>query len=143
MILVDTNVWSVALRRGGGRTPEQAAVVEELRRLVVEDLPVGVPGAVLQEVLSGVRHQQQFERLRRSMGGFPLLLADAEDHIEAARINNRCRSAGVAVTAIDCLIAAQAVRSEASLWSLDQDFVRMARHCGVELYSGGAGVVKQ
>jgi predicted nucleic acid-binding protein len=142
VILADTNIWSAALRRSN-RSRHEEAVAEELHRLIVDDLPVGLPGVVLQEVLSGVRFDLQFTRLQRALAGFPVFLAETEDYVEAAKVNNRCRSSGIATTLPDCLIAAQALRLDASLWSLDLDFEHMAKHCGVRLYGGGLGLTKQ
>ena len=115
----------------------------ELRRLIVENLPVVLPGIALQEVLSGIHRQEQFDKVLSLMSGFPVLLAEGEDHVEAARVSNLCRRGGVATTSGDNLIAAQAIRHGASVWSLDGDFVHMAEHCDVELYSGGLGEDRQ
>lgn len=68
-VVVDTSVWSLALRRN---TPSQAMpVVNQLRDLIVDGRVV-LLGAVRQEVLSGIRHIEQFTRLRDS---HPLQLA--------------------------------------------------------------------
>ena len=56
-VLVDTSVWSLALRRDQHvRNPE----AEELRRLVAAHL-VEMIGPIRQEVLSGVRDQPPFD----------------------------------------------------------------------------------
>jgi predicted nucleic acid-binding protein len=121
----------------------EEAAVTELRRLIVENLPVALPGIALQEVLSGIRRPEQFDKVLSLMSGFTVLLADAADHVEAARVSNLCRRGGVATTSGDNLIAAQAIRHGASVWSLDNDFEHMAEHCDVDLYSGGLGMDRQ
>ena len=125
MIVLDTSVLSRALRR---RPPSQQAdlVAEKLKAVLRENVPVTIPGIVMQEILSGVRTQKQFDGLRDKLEAFPLMMASAEDHIEAARLVNRCLTAGIAVTAIDGLIAAMTVRIDGDLFTLDLDFARIS-----------------
>ncbi len=130
MIIVDTSVLSLALRRRPRAVPEPA-LVRIFRRLVAEDQPIAVPGIVLQELLSGVRSADEFDRLRDLMDGFPQILATHDHHVSAARISNTCRQAGITVSAVDCLIAAMAVENNSQLLSGDADFERMAPHCGL------------
>ena len=133
MILLDTSVLSLAFRRRAGGEQE-SQVAATLRRLVARDAPMGVPGIVLQELLSGVRTAQEFDRLNGLMGGFPLVMARREDHVAAARIANACARKGVPTSTVDCLIAALAVSRKAALFTLDTDFSRMAPHCGLTLF---------
>ena len=133
MILLDTSVLSLAFRRRR-RGDTELPVVAALRRMVVEDAPMGVPGIVLQELLSGVRSEAEFTRLKAHMGAFPLVLAEHADHTLAARIANACIRKGVPTATVDCLIAALAVRRRASLLTTDEDFARMAPHCGLVLF---------
>ncbi len=133
MIVVDTSVLSLTFRRRVGGSPE-APIVRVFRRMVEEDQSVSVPGIVLQELLSGVRTEIDFERLRDLMEGFPVILAAREHHVAAARIANACRHSGVAASAVDCLIAATAVECKSQLLTTDEDFLRMAPHCGLELF---------
>ena len=55
-----------------------------------------------------------------------MLTASVDDHRLAATIRDDCRRSGVAVAAIDCLIAAQAIRADAHLFTFDRDFDRIA-----------------
>jgi predicted nucleic acid-binding protein len=132
VILVDTSVFSLAFRRKARLSPEEP-LVQTLRRLIEQDRRVGVPGIVLQELLSGVRSETEFARLRGLMEGFPLVFATREDHVAAARIFNSCREAGVIVSTVDCLIAAIAVNTRSQLLTGDEDFQRMSPHCNLKL----------
>jgi len=132
VILVDTSVLSLAFRRRV-KTGSEPPLVQSLRRLVEEDQPVAVPGIVLQELLSGVRTESEFERLQDLMEGFPLVLATREHHVGAARIANACRQAGITVSNVDCLIAAIAIERKSQLLTSDEDFERMVPHCGLRL----------
>ena len=124
MILLDTSVLSAAFRRRDAGQSHEAAF--RLRRMIAEDWPLAVPGIVSQELLSGVRTPEEWKRLQEVMEGFPVFLADQEDHFTAARVANTCRQRGVASSTVDCLIAAQAIRRRANLFTLDQDFQRIA-----------------
>jgi predicted nucleic acid-binding protein len=135
LILLDTSVLSLAFRRR--RRPPLAGpdMAAEIERLIELDLPLAIPGVVIQELLSGIREAAQFRRLRRVLEGFPAIAATIVDHLAAAEIANACRAGGIAATTIDCLIAAQAVGADSSLFTLDQDFGHIASCCGLELWS--------
>ena len=132
MIVVDTSVLSVAFRRSSSRDPHPAA--RELRRLVLADEMVLLPGIVLQEILSGIRSEAGLTRLLSDLEGFPLLLATAEDHVLAARIRNVGIAEGIVASTVDALIAAQTISVRGSLFTLDEDFSRIAASCRLELY---------
>lgn len=132
MIVLDTSVLSVVLRRGA--PGQHQPITDEYARLVEQDAPLCVPGAVLQEVLSGIRSEAQFQKLRGGLKGFPILLAGEADHVLAAQINNACRRHGIAASSVDCLIAALTIGQNGEFWTLDQDFQRMARCCDLKLF---------
>lgn len=134
MIILDTSVLSLAFRRRPGTLPEPPAA-GVLRRLIVEDQPLAIPGIVMQELLSGVRSPEQFSRLGQRLGGFPLLIASRADHVTAARLTNTCRGTGIAVTTIDCLIAALTIAAGGQLFTADEDFRHMAACCKLKLFS--------
>lgn len=133
MILVDTSVWSLVFRRRGSESnePDEARI---FRDLIQADEEIALPGIVLQEILSGIREKAQFERLEDVLAGFPVILATQKTHVEAARITNTCRTRGIAVSAVDCLIAAMAIEHNAQLFTSDRNFVYMADHCALRLF---------
>lgn len=124
MIVVDTSVWSRALRRRPGATVDPAARL--LARLIEDHEQLGIPGIVYQEILSGVRDSSQFQRLRGALDPFEILVATKDEHLLASGIANRCRARGVATSTPDSLIAAIAAHRGATLLTADRDFVRMA-----------------
>jgi len=132
LIVVDTSVLSLAFRRKARPTPESAKV-RTLRHLVAENVPMAIPGIAVQELLSGVRTTDEFQRLLQILDGFPVLLATHSHHVAAAQIANACIQAGVAVSTVDCLIAAMTVETHARLLTSDRNFVRMAPHCSLKL----------
>ncbi len=59
-----------ALRRKNNQTNHQHAIVEKLRHLIDEQQVVML-GVIRQEILSGIQHQEQFERIRNKLRPFP------------------------------------------------------------------------
>jgi predicted nucleic acid-binding protein len=108
--------------------------------MLLENTPVGIPGIVLQELLSGVRTETQFTRLQKLLEPFPILTAERADHVLAARISNACRGRGVSTSSVDCLIAALAASRDAFLFTLDEDFARIAPLCGLKLFKSEARI---
>ena len=129
-VIVDTSVWSLALRR---RVIQRSDVVDGLSRLIEEDRAL-LLGPVRQEILSGVRHNSQFKRLRNALEAFPDEPITSEDYIQAALITNHCLSNGVTTGAVDALIAAVAIGRELPVVTTDRDFEHMAAHVPLKLY---------
>ena len=85
-------------------------------------------GPIRQELLSGVREEAQFEKLKRRLAPFRDTPLREEDFVTAARFFNRCRSRGITPGAIDLLLCAVAYRAEAEIFSTDKDFDHYARY---------------
>jgi len=122
-VLVDTSVWSLALRRGDG---SGAAVVDELRRLIAAHA-AAIIGPIRQEILSGVRERTQFARLEEHLAPFPDLPLLSGDYVTAAMFFNLCRSKGIQGSNTDFLICAVAVRLDLAILTADGDFTQFAR----------------
>jgi len=134
MVLVDTPIWSLALRRKVRElAPEQGALVAAWAKLVRERRVV-IIGPIRQEVLSGIRDSVVFERLRGSLHAFEEETLFAEDYEEAARCFNCCRSAGIAGSNVDFLLCAVALRRHLEIFTTDADFLRFAKHLPFRLY---------
>ncbi len=134
MVLVDTSVWSLALRRRPGSLgDEERIVVGEWTRLVKAGRAVLV-GPIRQEILSGIRKQSTFAELRTLLSSFRYLEIEAGDYDRAAEFFNRCRAKGVSAGHVDLLIAAVAHRFEVPVFTTDPDFALYARHVPLELH---------
>ena len=129
MILADTSAW-VEYDRSTGSPAD-----ERLTELITADGPVAVTEPVVMEVLAGARSDKREDDLRRLLLRFRLLHFDAAADFDAAvRIYRRCRKAGVTPRGlIDCMIAAVAWRSGATVLAHDADLDRVARVIGIEL----------
>jgi len=128
--LVDTSIWSLALRRSG---PVQSPEVTEFRRLITAHL-VEIIGPIRQEVLSGIRAASQFDRLETSLAAFPDISVDVEDYVTAAKFFNLCRAKGIQGSNTDFLICAVAVRRDLSVFTTDRDFVHFAKCIPIVLH---------
>lgn len=92
MVLVDTPVWSLALRRRPENlSPEDLRLTQSLAELIREGR-VQMLGPIRQELLSGLREEAQFRKLRDYLWTFPENPLELADYEEAASMNNRCRS---------------------------------------------------
>ena len=133
-VLVDTTIWSLALRRRpAGPNPDETRLVEAWEELVADGRIV-VLGLIRQEILSGIASESQFERLRDALAAFPDEVILTADHVRAAGQFNRCRSAGVAGSPVDFLICAVAERLAVPIFTTDRDFERFARHLPIRLF---------
>jgi len=98
-VLVDTPVWSLALRRKpGGLNEGEEALMRALAELIREGR-VEMMGVVRQELLSGIREKERFRKLRDSLRAFEEAVLGTQDYEEAARMHNACRARGVAGSA--------------------------------------------
>ena len=133
-VLVDTAVWSLALRR---RNSNRSVVTTRLAALVEKGL-VAIIGPIRQELLSGVREQAQFERLREQLRAFPDTPITLEDYELAAAFYNECRGKGLQGSNTDFLICAAAVRNEYAIFTTDDDFVHFSQWLPIALHPATA-----
>jgi predicted nucleic acid-binding protein len=129
-VLVDTNVWSLALLRKD-QTAEPAAI--QLRELIESGQPIYLAGVVLMEVLRGIRHSEQFRKVQKCLEPFPILELTRAGYVDAALLGSHCRSKGVQCGGIDILIAQLAISHDCHLLATDQDFTHIARHSDLKL----------
>jgi predicted nucleic acid-binding protein len=124
-VLVDTSVWSLALRRKSENlNATEKFIVAELSELVREGR-ARLIGLVRQELLSGIRTTEHFENLRLHLRSFPDEPIDTSDHEEAAKAGNRCRGKGIVVSIVDILLCAVAIKREWAIFTTDPDFYKL------------------
>lgn len=134
MILFDTSVLSHVLRRSRPGTKEEQ-LRKTLENMMVEEDDLGLPGIVLQEILTGIRSDRQFEELKSLLlASFRIVLPQTADHVQAARLKNKCLSEGLSVSGPDCLIATITIGGGHVLYTLDSDFASIARLAPLNLY---------
>jgi predicted nucleic acid-binding protein len=133
MVLVDTPVWSLALRRKRGDLNSQEQRLTAALAELIREGRAQMVGVVRQELLSGIREEERFRKLREYLRAFEDPQLEAEDYEEAARMNNQCRSKGVPGSAIDFLICAVAERRGWQVFTTDRDFARYTKVLGVKM----------
>ena len=135
LVLVDTPVWSLALRRAlTDLNPHEQLLKSALQELV-RDGRAQLLGPVRQELLSGLRQEKSFAELRDYLRAFDEPNLGVADYEEAAHIHNQCRSRGIAGSAVDFLICAAASRRCWQIFTTDQDFTRYAKAFPLQLYN--------
>ncbi|MFZ0769825.1 MAG: PIN domain-containing protein [Candidatus Sulfotelmatobacter sp.] len=134
LVLVDTPIWSLAFRRTvKDLNPRQQIQTDALRELIRAGRAQLV-GPVRQELLSGIRHEKTSRELRDYLRAFDEPVLEVADYEDAAHIDNRCRSRGIAGSAIDFLICAIAARRNWEIFTADRDFAHYAKAFPLRLY---------
>ena len=132
-VLVDTSIWSLALRRTESQLSKtEAERVAELRDIVKDDR-ARLIGPIRQELLSGIREQPQFEKLRKQMRAFSDESLTAEDFEQAAHWSNECRHRGVVGSGVDFLICSVAISRQWRIFTADTDFRAYAKIIPIQL----------
>ena len=139
-LLVDTSVWSLALRRD---TEASEPEVQHLKEALLGADVVVTTGLVLQELLQGFSGAKASAQIIERFAALPLIQPNWADHVAAAELRNACRRAGVQVGTIDALLAQLCLRHELTLLSTDKDFKSVAKHCALRLWSAPSGSRKR
>ncbi len=127
MILVDSSVWVDFFRLSPGPAGR------ELRRMIDDSEPFAVTGVVVAEVLQGLTRDAA--AIEQFLAQWDMLEpAGVKTYRTAADIFRKARAKGVSLTTIDTLIAAIALEHHAAVFTLDQDFTRIATITGMQLY---------
>ncbi len=120
MILVDTSVWIEVFRARRPFDLEAAVDLDD----VVTCLPI------VQEILQGFREEGAYRRARDAMLSFPIVESPlgSDIFLDAVGLYRAARRGGRAVrSAVDCLIAACAIRHDLEVLHRDRDFAEIAR----------------
>jgi predicted nucleic acid-binding protein len=135
IVIVDTPVWSLVLRRRPGHlNPSEQDLTKVVAELIREGR-VEILGPIRQELLSGIREEAQFEKVGRYLRAFQEPLLEVADYEEAARMSNQCRARGISGSTVDFLICAAAHRRSWAIFTTDLDFQRYPRVLPVRLFS--------
>lgn len=122
-VLVDTSVWSLALRRASPAPHTAVGILQEL----IKDGRVAMLGPLRQELLSGVKSPAQFQKLATALEAFPDEQLETDDYVEAAQCFNKCRARGVQGSNTDFLLCAVSQRHGLPILTTDKDFAHYAK----------------
>jgi predicted nucleic acid-binding protein len=134
MVLADTPVWSLALRRRQRDLNDRERKLTRSLAELISEGRVQMVGPIRQELLSGIREEAQFRKLCDYLRAFEEHPLEIGDYEEAAQMSNRCRARGIAGSAVDFLICAIAHRREWMILTTDQDFQNYAEVLPLRLY---------
>ena len=130
-ILIDTSIWSLALRRQSGVVNPESVM---LRTLIEQGEDIHLLGIVLQEVLQGIKNPKDFHILKDYLDAFPLIELTREDYVKAAELKNRLIKKGKQISTIDALIASASISYSCYLFTTDKDFENIAQHSSLKLF---------
>lgn len=132
-VIIDTSVWSLALRKKT-LTLNETKVVKELKELIYE-LRAVIIGPIRQELLSGLSDEAKFNNLKEKLKAFDDLSLEQEDYEKAAELSNNCRRKGVQGSHIDFLICSAAMNNKISIFTTDKDFVNYKKIINICLHN--------
>lgn len=116
MVIVDSSVWIDLLRN-------RATVETQAFEHIAADQEVGLGDLILFEVLSGVKPDEQHEKVKSHLLRFDVYTMGGRDLVLEAINNTRnLRTRGIQVGAVDCLIATFCLVSGSNLLSSDHHF---------------------
>jgi len=129
VVIVDSDIWSAALRR---RKAERSTHTAKLAELIESD-EVIIIGLVRQEVLSGIREAAHFEKVRRRLRAFPDQPLTSDIHELAASFFNTCRTQGIQGSHTDFLICACSVAWRAKIFAKDGDYAHFEAYLPIDI----------
>lgn len=137
MVLVDTSVIIDYLR--GSDNPPAAA----FQKILDNDITFGINPFIYQEVLQGVKTEQQFTLVKEYLESqrWYFLKDWKESFAAAAGIYFACRRKGITIrSTIDCLIMQTAIENDLFLLHNDADFDAACMVVPLKVFPKGAAV---
>ncbi|NLJ10982.1 MAG: PIN domain-containing protein [Treponema sp.] len=131
-VLVDTSVWSLALRKGD-KNETESGIVELLAELI-RDTNVVIIGPIRQEILSGISQRNRFNDLKNKLSIFKDQTLTTDDFVLAAEYFNTCRTKGIQGSHIDFLICAFSVHNNYPILTLDKDFENYKKYLPITIH---------
>ena len=129
-VIVDTSVWSLALRRRKGLDNKHVEELEEL----IKEVRVQLIGPVRQELLNGIKSEKQFRVLKKHLRAFKDLAIETEDYELASEYFNNARNNGIQGSNTDFLLCAISARHRMPIFTRDKDFINFQSVIPVELH---------
>ena len=124
-VLADTSVWSLALRRKKtAQLGQQEVRLTTMLADAIRDGSIVMIGPIRQELLSGIKEEAQFRKLKVALETYRDEELETRDYEEAARLYNHCRSRGVECGPFDILICAVAWLREWRILTNDASMTR-------------------
>ena len=129
-VIVDTSVWSLALRRSKDVENEYVEELEEL----IKEVRAQLIGPVRQELLNGIKSEKQYKVLKKHLRAFKDLAIETEDYELAAEYFNTARKNGIQGSNTDFLLCAISTRCRMPIYTTDNDFINFQSVIPIELH---------
>lgn len=129
-VIVDTSVWSLALRRSKDVENEYVEELEEL----IKEVRAQLIGPVRQELLNGIKSEKQYKVLKKHLRAFNDLAIETEDYELAAEYFNTARKNGIQGSNTDFLLCAISTRRRMPIYTTDNDFINFQSVIPIELH---------
>ncbi len=129
-LLIDTSVWSEALRRKDKSLDSSETLV---RRIIENNDEIVIIGIILQEILSGITDKKLFSEIETILNDFSYIDIMKEDYIYAAELRNKCKQKGIIAGSYDFLIASVAIRNKLALVTYDKDFINISKYTELKI----------
>ena len=130
-VIIDTSIWSLALRRS---KVQENKYVEELEELIKE-VRAQLIGPVRQELLNGIKSEKQFRVLKKHLRAFKDLDIETVDYELASEYFNTARKNGIQGSNTDFLLCAVSTRLRMPIFTTDKDFLNFQSVLRIELHS--------
>jgi predicted nucleic acid-binding protein len=120
MYLIDTSVWIESLRKDSKFKIE--------KHFNQRDIFLCLP--VYQEILQGIKDDSAFWAVKKALDNSNILEGPLtkESFEEATAIYRQARKKGITIrSSVDCLIAAIAIRNEATVVHKDRDYTEISK----------------
>lgn len=128
-IIVDTSIWSLALRRKKKQSFPEVKILESL----IDNQRICMLGPIRQEILSGIKDSKQFVQLKDILSAFDDFSITTKDYERAAEFFNLCRSKGVQGSNTDYLVCAVSSNNRFPIFTSDKDFEIYSKHLPITL----------
>ena len=128
-VIVDTSIWSLALRRKKKQSTSEIKILESL----IDNQKVCILGPIRQEILSGIKEYKQFLLLKEFLSAFEDHPIGTKDYELAAEYYNICRSKGVQGSNNDFLICAVSHNNRFPIFTSDKDFETFSKYIPITL----------
>ena len=129
-LLIDTSVWSEALRRKEKSLNSSETLV---RRIIENNDEIVIVGIILQEILSGITNEKLFSEIQNILNDFSYIEITKEDYIHAAELRNKCKQKGITAGSFNFLIASVAIRNKLTLVTYDNDFKNISKYTELKI----------
>jgi predicted nucleic acid-binding protein len=129
-ILVDTPIWSYALR---SKNTKYQTEIDALTSLI-RDQRALIIGPIRQEILSGYSDLRKFNIIKEKLSYFANTPIWDTDYELAAQFSNTCRKKGIQGSHIDFLICAVAHRIDIPIFTKDKDFEQYQNIVSIKLF---------